>query len=50
VEAVLRGVKFEERKLSTLEDVMQLKEDYIFNCRGDLLGKAEMKSEDRLLL
>ncbi len=47
---MLRGVKFQKRKLSTLVDVIQLKEEYVFNCIGDLVGEAEMEREDRLLL
>lgn len=46
LEAVLRGAKFVQRRFNTLDDVLEIKEDFIFNCiasaSGYLFGEKDL--------
>ena len=47
VEAVLRGVKFVEKKFNSKEEIMELKENSVFNCSG--FSSKYLFSDDKIV-
>ena len=54
LEAVLRGAKFVQRRFNTFDDLLELKEDFIFNCitsaSGYLFGEKDLEAQKKLVM